>query len=58
MIKQLKVNLKQTFSVEFIGKSFLQLACKADSNNLVQFYSTNSTGDNSICWPSYDCRSL
>ena len=58
MIKQLKVNLKQTFSVEFIGKSFLQLACTANSNNLVQFHSANNTADDSICWPNYECRSL
>ena len=48
LIKQFHVNLKQTFTAEFNGQSFLQLAGTANSNKLVRFHSINSSADDSI----------
>ena len=48
LIKQFHVNLKQTFTAEFNGQSFLRLACTANSKKLVRFHSINSSADDSI----------
>ena len=56
LIKQFHVNLKQTFTAEFNGQSFLRLACTANSKKLVQFHSINNSADDSIYWPGNDCR--
>ena len=47
-IKQFHVNLKQTFTAEFNGQSFLRLACTANSKKLVRFHSINNSADDSI----------
>ena len=46
--KQFHVNLKLNLTAEFNGKSFLQVACTANSKKLVRFHSINSSADDSI----------